>query len=100
MTLPIVWWVALLLLAVQLVLWKSRAGTFLWTLVSVASIWAFLKFGFTVPIPQSVISLYMGITILATAAYVSSSRERLQGFTAPLVRLCTEPRLRPLRVQR
>lgn len=96
MTLPIVWWVALLLLAVQLLLWKRRAGTFLWTLVSVFSIWAFLRFGFTVPVPQSVISLYMGITALATAAYVTSSRERLQAFTSPLVRLCTEPRLRPL----
>jgi hypothetical protein len=96
MTLPIVWWVALLLLAVQLLLWKRRAGTFLWTLVSWFSIWAFLRFGFTVPVPQSVISLYMGITTLATAAYVTSSRERLQGFAAPVVRLCTEPRWRPL----
>lgn len=96
MTLPFVWWVALLLLAVQLLMWKTRAGTFLWTLVSVASIWAFLRFGFTVPVPQSVISLYMGIVILAAAAYVSSSRERLQAFTSPLVRLATERRLQPL----
>jgi len=96
MTLPIVWWVALLLLAVQLVLWKRRTGTFFWTLVSWFSIFLFLRYGFTVPIPKSVVMLYMGITTLATLAYVTSSRERLQGFTSPLVRLCTEPRLRPL----
>jgi mono/diheme cytochrome c family protein len=96
MTLPIVWWVALLLLAVQLVLWKRRAGTFLWTLVSWFSILLFLRLGFTVPVPKSVVFLYMGIASLATIAYVTSDRGRLQGFTAPLVRLCTEPRWRPL----
>ena len=96
MTLPIVWWVALLLLAVQLVLWKRRAGTFLWTLVSFFSIWAFLRYGFTVPVPKSVIMLYMGIAALATAAYVTSSRERVEGFIRPLVSLCIEPRWRPV----
>jgi len=96
MSLPIVWWVALLLLAVQFLLWKRRAGTFLWTLVSWFSIWVFLRFGFTVPVPQSVISLYMGIATLATVAYVTSDRERLQGFTGPLVRLCIEPRRQAL----
>lgn len=96
MSLPIVWWVALLLLAVQFLLWKRRAGTFFWTLTSWFSIWVFLRFGFTVPVPQSVISLYMGIVTVATAAYVTSSRERLAAFTAPLIRLCTEPGRRPL----
>jgi mono/diheme cytochrome c family protein len=96
MNLPIVWWVALLLLAVQLVLWKRRTGTFLWTLVSWFSILLFLRFGFTVPVPKSVVMLYMGIATLATLAYVTSDRGRLQGFTSPLVRLCTEPRWKPL----
>ena len=94
MSLPIVWWVALLLLAVQFLLWKRRAGTFLWTLVSWLSIWVFLNFGFTVPVPKSVVTIYLGIATLATIAYVTSSRERVQGFAAPVVRLCTEPRLR------
>jgi cell division protein FtsW (lipid II flippase) len=91
MTLPIVWWVALLLLAVQLLLWKRRAGTFLWTLVSWFSLLLFLRFGFTVPVPQSVISLYMGIVTLATIAYVTSSRDRLQGFTRPVSGRCSSP---------
>lgn len=91
MSLPIVWWVVLPLLLVQLVLRWRRAGTFLWTLVSWLSIAVFLKFGFTVPVPQSVQTLYLGIVTLATAAYITSSRERLQGFTAPLVKLAVDP---------
>lgn len=94
MNLPIVLWVVLPLLAVQVLLHRRRAGTFLWVLMSWASIWVFLRFGFKVPIPQSVITLYMGIVTLATVAYVTSSRERLQAFTAPLVRLCVDPRRR------
>jgi mono/diheme cytochrome c family protein len=89
--LPISLWVLLPLIAVQLLLRQRRAGTFLWTLTSWLSIWVFLRFGFVVPVPQSVISLYMGIVTLATVAYVTSSRERLQTFVAPLVRLCVDP---------
>jgi mono/diheme cytochrome c family protein len=89
--LPVVPWVVLLLLAVQLVLRWRRAGTFVWILASVVSIWVFLRFGFTVPVPKSVISMYMGIVLIATFAYISSSPERVAGFTAPLVRLCVDP---------
>ena len=96
MNLPIVWWVVLPLLAVQVLLRQRRAGSFLWTFVTWVSLWIFFRFGFTVPVPQSVISLYMGIVTLATAAYVTSSRERLAGFTGPLVRLAVEPKRRPL----
>ncbi|HXU31996.1 MAG TPA: cytochrome c [Thermoanaerobaculia bacterium] len=96
MSLPIVWWVVLPLVVVQLALWKRRAGTFLWTLATWFSILVFLRFGFTVPVPRSVTTLYLGIATLATIAYVTSSRERLAGFTGPLVRLCVEPKRRPL----
>lgn len=94
MSLPIVLWVVLPLLAVQFLLHRRRAGSFLWTLTSWVSIWIFLRFGWKVPIPQSVVTLYMGIVTLATVAYVTSSRERVQAFTGPLVRLCVDPRRR------
>ncbi len=94
MSLPIVLWVVLPLLAVQFLLHRRKAGSLLWTLASWISIWVFLRFGWKVPIPQSVISLYMGIVTLATVAYVTSSRERVQAFTGPLVRLCVDPRRR------
>lgn len=96
MNLPIVWWVVLPLIAVQLVLRQRRAGSFLWTLVTWLSLWIFFRFGFTVPVPQSVVSMYMAIATVAIGAYVSSSRERLRSFTDPLVRLAVEPRRRPL----
>lgn len=96
MNLPIVWWVVLPLIAVQVLLWQRRAGSFLWTLVTWVSLWIFFRFGFTVPVPQSVISLYMAIATVAIAAYVSSSRERLESITGPLLRLAVEPRRRPL----
>jgi mono/diheme cytochrome c family protein len=93
---PFVWWVVLALGAVQVLLWKRKAGTFLWTLATVASIWAFLRFGFKVPVPQSVVSLYMGIVVLSTVAYVTSERQRAAAFVAPLERLCLDPKLKLL----
>ena len=39
-------------------------------------IYVLLRFGFTAPIPASVVSLYMGIVTIAILAYVSSSEER------------------------
>ncbi len=90
MTLPVLWWLVLLLATVQLLLSRRRAGLFGWTLATWISLWIFLRFGFTVPLPQSVIKLYMAIATGATAAYVSSSRERLDAFITPLVRLATE----------
>jgi mono/diheme cytochrome c family protein len=96
MSLPVVWWVVLLLAGVQVALHRRRAGTFAWTLATWASIWVFLRFGFTVPVPQSVITLYLAIATLASAAYVTSSPDRLRAFTAPLVGLAVEPRRRPL----
>ncbi len=96
MSLPIVWWVVLLLAGVQVALRLRRAGSFAWTLATWASLWIFVRFGFTVPVPQSVQTLYMAIATGAIIAYVTSSPERLRAFTLPLVRLATERRLIPL----
>lgn len=96
MSLPIVWWVILSLAGVQVALRLRRAGSFAWTLATWASLWIFVRFGFTVPLPQSVQTLYMAIATGAIIAYVTSSAERLRAFTAPVVRLATERRLAPL----
>ena len=58
----------------------------------VGGIYVLLRFGFTAPIPSSVVSLYMGIVSLAILAYVSSSEERRQEVSGPLVRFMTEKR--------
>jgi hypothetical protein len=96
MSFPVIWWVVLALAAVQFVLHRRRAGTFAWTFATWISIFLFVRFGFAVPVPQSVIVLYMAITTLACTAYVTSSRERASAFADPVVRLATDPRRRTL----
>ena len=61
-------------------------------------IYVLLRFGFTAPIPASVISIYMGIISLAILAYVSSSQERREEVSGPLVRFMTEKRYTALLV--
>jgi mono/diheme cytochrome c family protein len=85
----------LVLLAVVVVfgfLRFSRANLVLWALAWWVGIYVLLRFGFTVPIPASVVSLYMGIVTLAIVAYVSSSEERRDEVSRPLVRFMTEKR--------
>ena len=76
-----------------LLAWR-RAGTLLWLLYTGGALWAFFKFGFVVPIPQSVATIYLAITGLALVAYASSSRERLAETVQPIKRLILEPRHR------
>jgi mono/diheme cytochrome c family protein len=88
MKLPIVLAVAvafglLRFLRVSLLMW---AGAW-WT-----AIYILLRFGFTAPIPSSVITIYMGIVSLAILAYVSSSQQRREEVSGPLVRFMTEKR--------
>lgn len=90
------WPVALGVALVFVALNRLRAGTFAWTLACGLGIYAFLRFGFQVPIPSSVIFIYMGITLVSLAAYVTSSAERLEGFLQPVDALVNEPGRRPL----
>jgi hypothetical protein len=73
-----------------------RANLLLWAGAWLVGIYVLLRFGFTAPIPASVISLYMGIVSIAVLAYVSSSEERREEVSRPLVRLMTEKRYTPL----
>jgi mono/diheme cytochrome c family protein len=83
-------------LAVMAVLRFRRAGLLLWAGAWLVGIYVLLRFGFTAPIPASVVSLYMGIVSIAILAYVSSSQERREEVSRPLVRLMTEKRFTPL----
>src|SRR5687767_9623797 len=85
----------LVLLAVAAVfglLHFRRANVLLWAGAWWVGIYVLLRFGFTAPIPASVISLYMGIVTIAILAYVSSSQERRDEVSRPLVRFMTEKR--------
>lgn len=87
--------VVLAVLAVSALLRYRRAGLLVWALAWWAGIYVLLRFGFTAPIPSSVISLYMGIVSIAILAYVTSSQERSDEISRPLVRFMTEKRYTP-----
>jgi hypothetical protein len=69
-----------------------RASLLIWAGAWWVGIYVLLRFGFTAPIPASVVSLYMGIVSIAILAYVSSSQERREEVSRPLVRFMTEKR--------
>ena len=73
-----------------------RANLLPWAVAWWVGIYVLLRFGFTAPIPSSVVSLYMGIVTIAILAYVSSSQERRDEVSRPLIRFMTEKRYTPL----
>lgn len=69
-----------------------RANLLMWAIAWWGGIYVLLRFGFTAPIPASVVSLYMVIVSIAILAYVTSSQERREEAFSPLVRFMTERR--------
>jgi Cytochrome C oxidase, cbb3-type, subunit III len=69
-----------------------RANLLLWAGAWWIGIYILLRFGFTAPIPSSVITIYMGIVSIAILAYVSSSQERRSDVSGPLLRFMTDKR--------
>ena len=72
-----------------------RANLLIWAGALWMGIYVLLRFGFIAPIPSSVVGIYMGIVSLAILAYMSSSRERREEISRPLVRFMTEKRYTP-----
>jgi mono/diheme cytochrome c family protein len=79
-------------LVVLALLRLRRANLLMWAVAWWVGIYVLLRFGFTAPIPASVVSLYMGIVSIAILAYVSSSQERREEVSRPLIRFMTEKR--------
>jgi mono/diheme cytochrome c family protein len=88
------WPVVLGVVALWIVLRVLRAGTFGWALGSAAGLYLLMKFGFKVPIPSSVIGIYMGIVVVSIAAYVTSASSRWNDFLTPIDSVVNEPRYR------
>ena len=88
--------VVLALAVVFALLHFRRAGLLLWAVAWWVGSYVLLRFGFTVPIPASVITLYMGIISIAILTYVSSSEDRREQVSRPLVSFMTEKRFTPL----
>ena len=78
--------------AVFAILRLRRVNLLVWAIAWWIGIYVLLRFGFTAPIPSSVVSLYMGIVSIAILAYVSSSQERRDEIAGPLVRFMTDKR--------
>ena len=88
--------VVLAVAAVFALLRFRRTGLLLWAVAWWIGIYVLLRFGFATPIPSSVISLYMGIITIAILAYMSSSQERRDEVSRPLVQFMTEKRYTPM----
>jgi hypothetical protein len=69
-----------------------RANLLMWAGAWWIGSYVLLRFGFTVPIPSSVVSLYMGIISIAILAFVTSSEERREQVGRPLVTFMTDRR--------
>jgi mono/diheme cytochrome c family protein len=69
-----------------------RANLLVWAVAWWVGCYVLFRFGFTAPIPKSVISIYMGIVSIAILAFVSSSQHRRDEVSRPLIRLITEKR--------
>ena len=84
--------VVIAVLAVFGLLRFRRVNLLVWALAWWVGIYVLLRFGFTAPIPASVVSLYMGIVSIAILAYVSSSEGRREEVSGPLLRFMTDKR--------
>lgn len=84
--------VVLAVAAVFVLLRLRRTSLLTWAIAWWVGIYVLLRFGFTAPIPASVVTLYMGIVTIALLAYLSSSDDRREEVSRPLVRFMTDKR--------
>src|SRR5262245_15582975 len=76
-------------------LWWRRANLLVWALAWWVGCFDLFRVGFTAPSPSSVIAIYMGIISIAILAFISSSEQRRDEVSRPLVRFMTEKRYTP-----
>jgi DMSO reductase family type II enzyme heme b subunit len=77
---------------------RAGGGKFLQAVVILVVAFLLFKYGVRPPMPFSLLSLYMAITLLAVLLYVSSDSESWRAFVAPIWATLTEPRWRPVRL--
>jgi hypothetical protein len=88
--------IVLAIVAALVALRVIKANLLTWTLGIWAAFYVAVRFGFVVPIPASVVGIYMGVVTIALFAYVTSDRGRFASFIQPLMRLMTEKKYTPL----
>lgn len=87
--------VVLAVLAVFGLLRFRRVNLLTWAVAWWVGIYVLLRFGFTAPIPSSVVLIYMGIATISILTYVSSSQERRDEVAWPLIQFITDRRYTP-----
>jgi Cytochrome C oxidase, cbb3-type, subunit III len=88
--LPVVLGVIALFVALRL----AKARTLAWTGAVWFGVYSLARFAFNVPIPASVVFIYMFIVTLALLAYVTSSAQRRAEAAGPIVALVNDPKYR------
>jgi mono/diheme cytochrome c family protein len=93
----VIWGVVLAALAALLVLRLLDGRLFRVPLLGWLAAWwvavaVILKFAFVVPIPGSILDIYLWILIGALVVYATTDRERLQEVGRPIVAFLSEPR--------
>jgi DMSO reductase family type II enzyme heme b subunit len=73
-------------------------GKLLQAILVLAVAFGVFRYGIRPPMPFSVLSLYMGVTLMAVLVYVSSDSDSWRAFVTPLWRTLTEPGRRPVRL--
>lgn len=89
------WWLWIVVLAALAALRFQRfvrVGALGWAIAWLAACFLVLRFGFAIPIPDSVFNIYMLIAAGALALYVSADAGRLRDFGRPLLAFATERR--------
>ena len=79
------------ILVMALLAWR-KVSILTWMVAWWVAIFVLLRYGFSAPIPSSVLSVYMGILTLVLLAYAVSDRERQKEFLGPIVRFLTRRR--------
>jgi mono/diheme cytochrome c family protein len=74
---------------------RRKPGPLGWFALWLAGFWVILQYGFVVPVPQSVVHIYLGIATLALLAFTTSDPDRLERARRPLVAFMTERRFLP-----
>lgn len=84
--------VVLGIVAVMVVLRLLKVSLLVWVIAWWVGMYVFMSRGFATPVPASAQNIYMAIVALSLFAYVTSSTERMQGFTRPLLNFAGDPR--------
>lgn len=88
------WWIPIAVLAVLLLLRWRKAPPLAWFVAWTVGVFVVLRFGFTTPIPSSVIKIYTAIAVAAQAIYFSADADRFRALRQPLFAFLTERRWR------